>query len=61
MDLSKCGTLLLEQLMNIQIVITIFNIETKIGRVIYTTYPEQIAEIEDSLDDSEVMFVNEIE
>lgn len=47
--------------MNIQIVITIFNIETKIGRVIYTTYPEQIAEIEDSLNDSEVMFVNEIE
>lgn len=47
--------------MNVQIVITIFNTETKIGRVIYTTYPEQIAEIEDSLNDSEVMFVNEIE
>ena len=48
-------------MMNVQIVITIFNTETKVGRVIYTTYPEQIAEIEDSLDDSEVMFVNEIE
>lgn len=47
--------------MNVQIVITIFNVDTKVGRVIYTTYPEQISEIEESLDDSEVMFVNEIE
>lgn len=45
----------------IKIIVTIFNIKTKSGRVIYTTCPEQISEIEDCLDEFEMMFVNEIE
>lgn len=44
-----------------EFVITIYDIDTKSGRVVSIHDPEIISEIEDSLNESEIMFVNELE
>lgn len=41
-------------------VITIFNVDTKIGHIVYSIFEETIYELESTLEENEILFVNEV-